>query len=206
MATRPTLEPRWMTDPNFADVNQTAEPNEGKKDVGWVGQEKPPAQYFNWLCGLLFRWVKWLNASYGANTMVLGAADMIGDGANWLYKGNSWQVTVISPPPLYIHIPLLAGQRITGARIYIKEGGTGTSYTTCQLFHYNRLTQTETSKSTAVNSADSAAGQVITLTGVTIEEQVGASGIGYYVKVTATDPVGAMQRDIYGIEVTYDWP
>lgn len=56
MATKPTTLPR------FADVSgDIVEPTSGKKDVGWVAGEEPPAQYFNWLLYWLYKWTEYLN-------------------------------------------------------------------------------------------------------------------------------------------------
>lgn len=56
MAAKPTKLPRW------GDVSgDIVEPSSGKKDVGWVDEEKPPAQFFNWLLDLIFQWTDYLN-------------------------------------------------------------------------------------------------------------------------------------------------
>jgi hypothetical protein len=54
--TKPSTLPRW------ANVGgSVVEPTEGKKDVGWATQEKPPAQYWNWLLYTIYLWINWLN-------------------------------------------------------------------------------------------------------------------------------------------------
>lgn len=55
MADRPTQVPEWATGEG-ADI---VEPPAGKKEQGWVQEEKPPAGYFNWLFALLTAWVAW---------------------------------------------------------------------------------------------------------------------------------------------------
>ena len=56
MSTKPTSLPRW------ADVSgDIVEPTSGKKDVGWVSDEEPPAQYFNWLLNLIYLWTRYLS-------------------------------------------------------------------------------------------------------------------------------------------------
>lgn len=53
---KPTDLPRW------SDVGgDIVEPTSGKKDVGWVSAERPPAQYFNWLLNQGYKWLKWLD-------------------------------------------------------------------------------------------------------------------------------------------------
>lgn len=67
--TRPTKLPRWADSGGII-----VEPTEGKKDIGWLGQEKPPAEIQNW----------WQNDAYN----YLGYLDQIksllifGDGSD----------------------------------------------------------------------------------------------------------------------------
>lgn len=60
MPEKPSKLPRWATDPDT-----TIEPNEGKKDVGFVRSERPPARYFNWLFNLFYQWTAYLNDPVG---------------------------------------------------------------------------------------------------------------------------------------------
>ncbi len=60
MAEKPTSLPRW------ADVSgDIVEPSSGKKDIGWVQGERPPAPFFNWILELLYEWMEYLNAPVG---------------------------------------------------------------------------------------------------------------------------------------------
>jgi len=53
---KPTSIPRW------ADVSGTiTEPPSGKKDVGWVFEDVPPAAYENWLQYTTGEWFKWID-------------------------------------------------------------------------------------------------------------------------------------------------
>lgn len=58
---------------NWADGDPSyrEEPLDAKKDLGWVSEEKPPYQYFNWVLGTLAEWVTYLNdlstTAQGAN-------------------------------------------------------------------------------------------------------------------------------------------
>ncbi len=52
---QPTSYPRWAD-----DGGAIVEPSEGKKDVGWVPGERPPAQWENWLTNLHGQWTKWM--------------------------------------------------------------------------------------------------------------------------------------------------
>lgn len=56
---KPTTIPRWA-DTVAGDVTKLNEPPNGKKDVGWLVAEKPPAQWLNWLFYWLYLWVVWL--------------------------------------------------------------------------------------------------------------------------------------------------
>jgi hypothetical protein len=57
MATKPTTLPRWATD----GAALLVEPNEGKKDIGWVVAEPPPAQVVNWQENLTYQWCAYLD-------------------------------------------------------------------------------------------------------------------------------------------------
>lgn len=52
MATRPSLQPRWAD-----SGGSIVQPTSAKKDVGWVGNEKPPAPFMNWLLNLIYLWI-----------------------------------------------------------------------------------------------------------------------------------------------------
>lgn len=54
-ATKPATDPRWST-----DGGTRTEPLEAVKDTGWVGTEKPGAQVFNWINGLMYDWQQYL--------------------------------------------------------------------------------------------------------------------------------------------------
>jgi len=56
MATKPTVLPRWAN--VGADV---VTPASGKQDIGWVSQERPPAEWQNWLSLHAYNWLAWLD-------------------------------------------------------------------------------------------------------------------------------------------------
>ncbi len=73
---KPTKAPRW------GDVSgDIVEPSEAKKDVGWADEERPPAQFWNWLQNLTSDWCTWLldgtlgRASLTDKTPVLAFCD-----------------------------------------------------------------------------------------------------------------------------------
>lgn len=49
---RPASLPVWAT------AGDIAEPGSGKKALGWVTGEQPPAQYFNWYQNLTYLWIE----------------------------------------------------------------------------------------------------------------------------------------------------
>ena len=63
MATKPLSStlPRWA-DTVAGDPAKVSEPASGKKDIGWVVGEKPPAQWKNWLQLQIYNWLVWLDA------------------------------------------------------------------------------------------------------------------------------------------------
>lgn len=63
MPEKPTKLPRWATDPDT-----TVEPNEGKKDAGFVRSERPPARFFNWFFNLVYQWIQYLNDPVGTGS------------------------------------------------------------------------------------------------------------------------------------------
>ncbi len=63
MPGKPTVVPR------FASTVSGVEPPEGKKDIGWVSGEQPPAGWLNWLFKYLTEFASYLNAP---NNITLG--------------------------------------------------------------------------------------------------------------------------------------
>lgn len=53
---KPTQLPEWAT-----SGTNVVEPTAGMKSAGFVAEQKPPAQYVNWLFKLLYDWTVWLN-------------------------------------------------------------------------------------------------------------------------------------------------
>lgn len=63
MATKPLSStlPRYA-DTVSGDPSKVSEPPSGKKDIGWLVGEKPPAQWKNWLLLQTYNWLVWLDA------------------------------------------------------------------------------------------------------------------------------------------------
>lgn len=78
MAAKPASTPRWA-DGGSAEVT---EPASGKKDIGWLSAERPPAQYFNWLFNLIYQWMEYLDdGAFTGDHSIAGALTLTG-GAN----------------------------------------------------------------------------------------------------------------------------
>lgn len=60
----------WITDD---DSDKYIAPSAAKRLQGWVQQEKPPFQYFNWAWRLIDRWLKWSEAQSDENTTAIAA-------------------------------------------------------------------------------------------------------------------------------------
>lgn len=66
--TRPTTIPSWSTDANYpagsdpwSATPTRVEPDAGDKASGFDPGDKPPAQWFNWLLGVLANWVAYFD-------------------------------------------------------------------------------------------------------------------------------------------------
>lgn len=100
---KPTNVPTW------ADSGTIVEPSSGKKATGWIFEEKPPHEYFNWWQNLLGTWIQWLDTivddtigvvqfqpppvtSGDGTSVALSGANAVGtnnDGGNCNLKGGS---------------------------------------------------------------------------------------------------------------------
>jgi hypothetical protein len=71
---KPTTLPRWATGGSAL----VTEPNEAKKDAGWLVSEKPPAQFFNWLFTKIYAWLAFLDAMFASDGLkrIQTAADL----------------------------------------------------------------------------------------------------------------------------------
>ena len=66
MATRPSEYPRW------ADVSgDIVDPPSGKKDVGWVDDEEPANEFFNWHQNNVYQWIQYFDTRYNTYTVAL---------------------------------------------------------------------------------------------------------------------------------------
>ena len=60
----------WISD---NDPAKYIEPSAAKRLQGWIAEEKPPFQYFNWAWRLIDRWLKWADAQSDENIAAIAA-------------------------------------------------------------------------------------------------------------------------------------
>ena len=53
---KPTKQPEWISD----NTTNITEPPQGKKDIGWIPAEEPPAQFHNWLWNIIYQWTNYI--------------------------------------------------------------------------------------------------------------------------------------------------
>jgi hypothetical protein len=128
MAAKPSATPRWA---NVGGI--IVEPSAGKKDVGWLDNEEPPAEYFNWFQNLAWQWTQYLsdgdlsgNHTISGALAVGGTLDVDGGTALQEFTAATGQVggdftaqRLITPSrlyhgPTYVALPLNYGIAGTG--------------------------------------------------------------------------------------------
>ena len=68
---KPTSKSNWtLGNPNF--VNVTVEPGVAKKQAGWEPDERPPAEFLNWLEFNNDEWIKYLESKTDAQFLAYG--------------------------------------------------------------------------------------------------------------------------------------
>lgn len=93
--------PRWAN--SGGDV---VEPPSGKKDIGWIDDEEPPAEYLNWLLFEGYTWLEWIDERvYDEYTEVSKSSDCL------LYGDPDEGMTVRDAAGNYL--PVMAGD-LTG--------------------------------------------------------------------------------------------
>jgi len=60
--TKPPIVPEW------AVTGTRTEPSAGKKNTGWIFEESPPYDFFNWLQGIAGDWFNWIDERLGDGT------------------------------------------------------------------------------------------------------------------------------------------
>lgn len=173
---KPDKYPRW------ADVGGSiTEPSSGKKDVGWVVAEKPPAQYFNWLLNLIYLWIVWFDGMFGTEsaprTMSLGlSAGFVTDETTSWYRetftgtdvGN-WKNDTVNAW-IGFTLPLNAGCSVKEVRVYGKASSSGTLKAS---LHHNAVNLGGPSITlTDYGDPEAGTGSVTSITGTTFVQEI----------------------------------
>ena len=105
MLTKPTKHLDWAIAPPAGGV---VEPGQAKKEFGWIADERPPAEFWNYNLNLVDQWLKYLEQEIGTAVA-------------------SWDA-VVSTQPFGTHASLAAvmadGTVPSGARVLILEDET----------------------------------------------------------------------------------
>ena len=56
---KPTLKPDWVVGQSGTNI---VEPTSGKKAAGWVADERPAAEYWNWLLQNISEWIDYVDS------------------------------------------------------------------------------------------------------------------------------------------------
>lgn len=237
---KPITTPDWVTDANAASETYVVEPNSDKRDVGWAGEEKPPAQFLNWLFYWICKWVAYLanledealtwtadhvfeqdvevQGNLVAGTLhhsdddhvTLGAESMEEDGGwtNWYPSLGGIESTASDPAGAKVYLRLPTGRRIKHVRVRVQcSNGAATGRITAELFKV--VDGAPTAESDVIATLASTAVQTLTLTGIgnpggASNNPTVAAGDVWVVAIGTAG--GAFTRNVYDIEVDFDWP
>lgn len=72
MATKPTSKLNWVND---GDPAKISEPTLSKKNQGWLAEEKPPFQWFNWISYITWKWLNYYEEKTDETATALGATN-----------------------------------------------------------------------------------------------------------------------------------
>ncbi len=122
---QPTKLPRWA---DTAPATSQVEPTSGKKDVGWVGNEKPPARYMNWLLYWIYQWILWFKDRTTLRTQIWGSADgfTLASGAAPTYDVVWDAIVGVNTGAINVPITAQVGDRLLSIKLYLYEGSSAT--------------------------------------------------------------------------------
>ena len=202
---KPTTYPRW------ADVGgDIVEPTSGKKDVGWVSDEEPPAQYFNWLLNLLYQWVVYLDASADREeevSLAFPGSNGTQVTADWSVKSSSagdWSLRPLTATAEYtVRVSVEKGRRLKTINLYCMANN-GASLINLYAYSQSLAPGSPAGAPALLGSAvtsgvASANIQKISITGLTT---VAATNSTYMAKFTADAASANLQ--IYSLTFTTD--
>ena len=94
---KPTSVPRWANSP----TTLRTEPSETTKDAGFAVLAKLPAQYFNWLLGLICDWLVWITSyvSFDAAVVSVTGSVKASDGveaSNYMNPSNANDTRIVA--------------------------------------------------------------------------------------------------------------
>lgn len=143
---KPASLPRWAD--SGGDI---VEPNSGKKDTGWVDDEEPANEFFNWWQNNVYQWTQYVNnpdlVSAGAIAtaetgirhaeciveipfqMLDGAAGNMGDYSGYLDhdSGTAHMEADIDGAEFAVNLPLRDGDRLKAVHAVVFDNDGGTS-------------------------------------------------------------------------------
>lgn len=211
MATKPTNTPRWAN-----SGGAIVEPSSGKKDVGFVAGERPPAQFLNWLLNLLYLWVAWLNdivapgsgsealsissagtlaadGKHGDRLLVVHAA--AGNGTNAGISAGNGYMAATGAGEWWLPIPIRVGDRIKTLNLWANDSIVGGQTVTVELVRFSSTgTRTSIAGPSPSSGAWAATAILSSLNHTVLTDNV------YYARIAYS----SSGLRFAGIQVTYD--
>lgn len=205
--------PKPAQTPEWASSGDKVEPTAGKKAAGYASNEKPAAQHFNWLFGLIYEWLLWLDSVFDNRTKLLPAASahavatytyhtfpaVVGDArgdnavlnpsvdndARWEFDDDT------STGHVSIPIPLKVGEKLTEVFVWVTvpEG-------TATLTVYRK--NLATGGITTLGTPDNSSGTGLQFLESGTLSEVGAIDFAYYANITTTASGGDNLTQVHG--------
>lgn len=214
---KPTVLPRWAS-----GAAAVVEPASGKKDVGWLVGERPPAQYENWRGELVYDWLNWidplLTTNGGISALVNEHITVSGTGrfkhgdleatlpaiagnatANWTLiddAPNGAYYQSAAAAQLWVPIPTIVGQRIKTVSFVMR--GDGVADCTVDVYI---VTPTGVGASIGQQVMTNPGGAFATTT-INVTDSTIATGETAFIRFNAN----AAQIQVRSIKWTYDFP
>jgi len=215
MSTKPDKLPRW------ADISgDIVEPNSGKKDTGWVDDEEPANEFFNWLQYYNYLWAQYLNdgdldgdITIDGNLEITGefyhgdieedipvtwVNGAVGDAAGTVSSGSSYY----SSGSIAVTIPKRTGRRLKSVKVKCVDNGNNDITLTVykQTLTSGGVPGTPSSLGTATTTGiENTNVNDLSVTGLT---ETFASNTKYSIQITAPH----VNHDIHNISFIYDYP
>ena len=177
MSVKPTELPRWADDVAAEIVNPTS----GKKDIGWVGNETPPAQYFNWLLNSIYKWIEYLSVSERRFSAMGGTAVYYSGGVRAVALTGEWCSSDAGAAACEIPLNLPVGFVITALRANIVEGNLAGETITAFIYFYDDASHSQTQKSVSKTSGVTGAAAVLDWTTADADFPLTIADGGHYV-------------------------